>query len=43
MVTATWTFAAGTRGSTDGNVVVYLRMKGLVPPSSEKMSGMKMP
>jgi uncharacterized damage-inducible protein DinB len=26
-----------------GNVVVYLRMKGLVPPSSERMSGMKMP
>jgi uncharacterized damage-inducible protein DinB len=25
-----------------GNVVVYLRMKGLVPPSSEKMQGMKM-
>jgi uncharacterized damage-inducible protein DinB len=25
-----------------GNVVVYLRMKGLVPPSSEKMPGMKM-
>jgi uncharacterized damage-inducible protein DinB len=25
-----------------GNVVVYLRMKGLVPPSSEKMTGMKM-
>lgn len=25
-----------------GNVVVYLRMKGLVPPSSEKMAGMKM-
>lgn len=24
-----------------GNVVVYLRMKGLVPPSSEKMPGMK--
>ena len=23
-----------------GNVVVYLRMKGLVPPSSEKMPGM---
>jgi hypothetical protein len=26
-----------------GNVVVYLRMKELVPPSSEKMQGMKMP
>jgi hypothetical protein len=26
-----------------GNVVVYLRMKGLVPPSSEKMRGMSMP
>lgn len=26
-----------------GNVVVYLRMKGLVPPSSEKAQGMKMP
>jgi Uncharacterized protein conserved in bacteria len=25
-----------------GNVVVYLRMKGLVPPSSEKMAGMRM-
>jgi uncharacterized damage-inducible protein DinB len=25
-----------------GNVVVYLRMKGLVPPSSENMAGMKM-
>ena len=25
-----------------GNVVVYLRMKGLVPPSSEKMTGMQM-
>jgi len=25
-----------------GNVVVYLRMKGLVPPSSEKMHGMPM-
>jgi len=24
-----------------GNVVVYLRMNGLVPPSSEKMPGMK--
>ena len=23
-----------------GNVVVYLRIKGLVPPSSEKMPGM---
>jgi uncharacterized damage-inducible protein DinB len=27
----------------DGNVVVYLRMKGLVPPSSENMAGMKLP
>lgn len=26
-----------------GNIVVYLRMKGLVPPSSERMPGMKMP
>jgi DinB family protein len=26
-----------------GNVVVYLRMKGLVPPSSEKTPAMKMP
>jgi len=26
-----------------GNVVVYLRMNGLVPPSSEGMSGMQMP
>jgi uncharacterized damage-inducible protein DinB len=26
-----------------GNVVVYLRMKGLVPPSSEKTTGMRMP
>ena len=26
-----------------GNVVAYLRMKGLVPPSSEKMPVMKMP
>ena len=25
-----------------GNVVVYLRMKALVPPSSEKMRGMQM-
>jgi uncharacterized damage-inducible protein DinB len=25
-----------------GNVVVYLRMKGLVPPSSEKIQGMRM-
>ena len=25
-----------------GNVVVYLRIKGLVPPSSEKMQGMQM-
>jgi hypothetical protein len=25
-----------------GNVVVYLRMKGLVPPFSEGMSGMQM-
>jgi uncharacterized damage-inducible protein DinB len=25
-----------------GNVVVYLRMKGLVPPSSENMQGMQM-
>lgn len=26
-----------------GNIVVYLRMKGLVPPSSEKMPAMKKP
>lgn len=26
-----------------GNIVVYLRMNGLVPPSSEGMSGMQMP
>ncbi len=25
-----------------GNVVVYLRLNGLVPPSSQKMAGMKM-
>ncbi len=25
-----------------GNVVVYLRLNGLVPPSSQKMTGMKM-
>jgi hypothetical protein len=25
-----------------GNVVVYLRMKGLVPPSSEGVAGMRM-
>lgn len=25
-----------------GNVVVYLRMKGLVPPSSQRMQGMQM-
>jgi uncharacterized damage-inducible protein DinB len=25
-----------------GNVVVYLRLKGLVPPSSQKLAGMKM-
>ena len=25
-----------------GNIVVYLRMKGIVPPSSESMPGMKM-
>jgi hypothetical protein len=25
-----------------GNVVVYLRIKGLVPPSSQPMPGMKM-
>ena len=25
-----------------GNIIVYLRMKGLVPPSSER-TGMKMP